>query len=101
MARIVKKKTVKRVNWSGVVQLIFGLALILSFVSAVFVRSENAKLARAIERSQIEIVQLERNNDEILRDVNALGDYANIVEKAEQAGLQHFTDNSVFVRLGE
>lgn len=101
MAKIVRKKTIRKINWSGVVQLLFGLALVLSFVSAVFVRSENAKMARQIERTQIEIVQIERNNEEILRDVNALGDYANIVKKAEQAGLQHFTDNSVFVRLGE
>ena len=28
-----------------------------------------------------------------------MGDYANIVEKAEETGLHHFTENGVFVKL--
>ena len=64
-------------------------------------RSNNAKLAREIEKTQYTIVQMEQKNESILREVNALGDYANIVEKAEEAGLNHFTENSVFVNLGD
>lgn len=101
MAKIVKKRTIRKVNWSGVAQLFLALTVVFWFVSAVFVRSDNAKLAREIERTEIKIAELKRTNEEVLREVNALGDYANIVEKAEAAGLQHYTDNSVFVKLGD
>ncbi|NMB18003.1 MAG: cell division protein FtsL [Erysipelothrix sp.] len=101
MAKIVRKRTVRRINWAGMVQLLFVLSFTISFISTIFVRSNNAKLAREIEKTQYTIVQMEQKNESILREVNALGDYANIVEKAEEAGLHHFTENSVFVKLGD
>ena len=89
MAKIVRKRTVRRINWAGMVQLLFVLAFTISFISTIFVRSNNAKLAREIEKHNT-IVQMEQKNESILREVNALGDYANIVEKAEEAGLVSF-----------
>lgn len=101
MAKIIKKRTVRRINWSAVAQLTLILAIGFWFTSAVFVRSDNAKVARQIESTNIAIDAVKRTNETLLREANALGDYANIVEKAEQAGLQHFTENSVFVNLGD
>lgn len=101
MAKIVRRRKKKTLNLYGYVTLFFTLCVILSFVTKIFVHSNTARLAREVEKNKIVVRQLTQNKEKLVREVNAMGDYANIVEKAELSGLQHNIDNSYFVNKGD
>ncbi len=101
MAKLVRKRKQKKLNLFGYATLIFSLCVILSFVTKIFVHANTARLAREIEKNKIVVRQLTQDKEKLLREVNAMGDYANIVEKAESSGLQHNIDNSYFVNKGD
>lgn len=101
MAKIVRKKVRRRINWSGLVSLIFVFSIGYFLVTSIFARSENARLVREIERTKLEIVQKNVENKELVRQINALSDYTHILSIAEEAGLSYNAENSYFVRIGD
>lgn len=101
MAKIVRTKKVRRINWYGMVTLMFSLTFVVFLFTSIFVRAENARLTREIEKTNILLSEQRDKNDDLAREINALGDYATIIEKAEQAGLHYIAGNSYFVKLGD
>ncbi len=101
MAKIVTKRKKKRLNIYGYVTLLFTLCVILSFVTKIFVHTNTARLVREIEKNKIVVERMTDEKEKLVREVNAMGDYANIVEKAQSSGLTHNIDNSYFVNKGD
>lgn len=81
--------------------LIFTLCVILSFVTKIFVHTSTARLVREIEKNKIVVEKLTQDKEQLVQEVSAMGDYANIVERAESSGLTHNIDNSYFVNKGD
>ncbi len=101
MAKIGKRTIKRRLTPFGVATFLLTFCAILSFVTNIFVHTNTAKLVREIEKNRIVVDKLTQEKEVLVREVNALGDYANIVEKVESFGLEHFIDNYYFVNKGE
>ncbi|HZJ86951.1 MAG TPA: hypothetical protein VFC75_01880 [Erysipelothrix sp.] len=101
MAKIITKRKKKRLNIYGYITLLFTFCVILSFVTKIFVHTNTARLVREIEKNKIVVERMTDEKEKLVREVNAMGDYANIVEKAQSSGLTHNIDNSYFVNKGD
>lgn len=101
MAKIIKKTKTRKLNIFGYATLLLTVCVILSFVVNIFVHVNTARMVREIEKNKIVVDRLTQEQEKLVREVNTMGDYANIVEKAESFGLQHFIDNTYFVSKGD
>ena len=100
MAKFVKTRRVRRIKWNNLITLVFTLAFVFWGFTSVFGRAENARLTRAIDIKEAELAAKNDKNIETAREINALGDYANIIDQAEEAGLDFFLENNVVVKAG-
>ncbi|NLW15137.1 MAG: hypothetical protein GX038_02610 [Erysipelothrix sp.] len=101
MAKLIRTRKKRKLNVFGFATMILTMCITLSFVTSIFVRANTARLSREVEKGKIVVERLNRDKEVLVQEVNAMGDYANIVEKAESFGLQHFIDNSFFVNKGD
>lgn len=101
MAKLLKVRKKQSLNLLGYATMIFTFAIIISLATRIFVHSDTARTVREIEKHKIVREKLNANNVKLAREVNQMGDYANIVEKAEEFGLAHYVDNSYFVSKGD
>ncbi|AGN23763.1 cell division protein FtsL [Erysipelothrix rhusiopathiae] len=100
MAKHVIKRKKKTIRWSGLVGFVFTMALLFSFVTQIFVRSENARLAREIQVVKQQQADINVNNEKLTAEIQDLSDSNRVVSIATEAGLDN-THNVVTVKHGD
>lgn len=100
MARIVRKKTKKRIRWFSVVSAVFMFSMILFFVTTVFIRNENTRLMKTIQDTQKETRLVEVQNETLKNEILQLQNRDRIISMAKAAGLS-VTENVTTIRSGE
>lgn len=98
MAKIVRTKKVRRVNWSGMISLLTILSIFTFCVTSVFAQLETARLNKQIEIKKYEVAQKIDSNLELARELNDLRGYEAIVAKAEDALMDFNLHNIVVVK---
>lgn len=98
MAKIVRTKKVRRVNWSGMISLLTILSIFTFCVTSVFAQLEMARLNKQIEIKKYEVAQKTDSNLELARELNDLRGYETIVAKAEDALMDFNLHNIVVVK---
>lgn len=100
MAKHIRVQTKRKLKLSGIIGIIFTGALILNFVSSVFLRTSNQQLSNKIQNVESEIVQVKGENDSLTADIHALRDTSRVVAIAKDAGLET-TEHTVTIKKGE
>lgn len=98
MARIIKTRKIRRIQWGSIVTLFAVFALMFYFVTVIFVRSEHQRVVREIESKKLEIAEITAVNQDLARQLNELSDYSRVVGLAQEGGLEFNHDNRFYVR---
>lgn len=101
MAKIIRKRKTKKLNLFGYATVLFSICVIISFVTSIFIHADTARMVREIEKNRIVAEKLTEDQEKLVREVSAMGDYTKIVEKANSFGLQPNAGNAYFVKKGD
>jgi cell division protein FtsL len=98
MAKIVRTRKVRRINWHGIISLLTVFSVISFLITSVFAELETARLTKQIEIKKYEMAQKTDSNLEVAREINELRGYEAILAKAEDALMDFNLHNIVVVK---
>ncbi|AMC93174.1 hypothetical protein AOC36_04060 [Erysipelothrix larvae] len=98
MAKIVKVRKKRTLRLGSVAALTLFLALAFSFITVIFVRSENQRMLREIDSINNKIAEVTAQNQDVARQVNELSSYARVVQMAQEGGLEFNHNNRLYVK---
>ncbi|MEA4874184.1 hypothetical protein [Anaerorhabdus sp.] len=101
MAKIVKKKKVKRLRLQNFTVVLFLFAAICSLGSRLFLRSYNNSLSVEKQKIDTEIATIQTANEAYRVDIQTLSSRDRIESIASDAGLDNNSNNIVTVANGE
>lgn len=101
MAKIVKKKKVKRLRLQNFTVVLFLFATLCSLGSRLFLRSYNNSLSVEKQKIDTEIASIQTANEAYLVDIQSLSSRDRIESIASDAGLDNNSSNIVTVAIGE
>lgn len=101
MAKIVKRKKVKRLRLQNFTVVLFLFAAICSLSSRLFLRSYNNSLSVEKQKIDSEIASIQTANEAYVVDIQSLSSRDRIESIASDAGLDNNSSNIVTVAIGE
>ena len=93
MAKIIKKKTKRRIRLEGIAAGFFVFACLLCMSSSLFLRSYNIALTKDVQNMETEIKTLKTENEAIKVAVQNLSTRDRVYDIAQQDGLAAHQDN--------
>lgn len=101
MAKIVKKKKVKKLRLQNFTVVFFLFAAVCSLTSSLFLRSYNNSLSVAKQELDKQIAATQTENEAYKVDIQTLSSRERIESIASNAGLENLPNNIVTVANGE
>ncbi|MEG0076740.1 hypothetical protein [Anaerorhabdus sp.] len=101
MAKIVKKKKVKKLRLQNFTVVLFLFAGLASLGSSLFLRSYNNSLSVAKQKIDVEIASYQTENEAVKVEIQTLSSRDRIESIASDAGLESNSNNIVTIASGE
>ncbi len=101
MAKIIKKRRIKRIKTEGIAVIVFAIALTASLFSSLFLRTINNSLVMKIEDINRETTALKTENNKLNLEIQNLISKDRVYEIATEAGLSQNQNNVINVVSGE
>lgn len=101
MAKIIKKRRIKRMKIEGFAVIIFVIALSAYLFTSLFVRTINNSLVMKIEDINRETSELKMENDKLNLEIQNLISKDRVYDIATAAGLSQNQNNVINVVSGE
>lgn len=101
MAKIVKKKKVKKIRLQNFTVMLFLFAALSSLGSSLFLRSYNNSLSVEKQKIDVEIATIQTENEAVRVQIQTLSSRDRVVSIATEAGMGLDQGNIVTIANGE